>query len=583
MAHVVVPNSAPVTIGSVDFLKHVWVLTRAMKKAGYKVLASSDGSAKDTTGTPNADKWGGGTTVPAQTGTTASITTKTGNDLITLTGLTGLSTATFNGSEGNFLTITGAASGANNGTFQIIEVLSNTSCRIRNASGVASDANSGAISWAEKSPLLDTFVAGSFGTGCWIVLQGPSTLKIPFSVAPTGTFLRGEKVTQANTLAEGELVGITYDVNTGAGWAVILPRVTGSGGGARGWSTTDAIQGASSGATVTAAGSPEEFVREHMFFVGTRTGGTLNLMTIYSQMLSTTSENAQRFSQLAANAAGCTATIAPGAGGTSNGFPASLGAFVVTGTGGSVGHSLYAPTFDQYASSFGNAQIMVASCIERTGLSADGSFIFAAAQPSAATNAAHGGFWFQRLDDSEEGDVDPFMWTIPSVTTSAFGTVASRTVCTDSGDTADHFRSFALVRRTRWSHRGTRRRGLSSESFSNFAGAVLATGSANNEYVQVASAAASSAASYAYDPEKVAAAQVQGLVRDPIYFVNDRVGSKCRKGSARWLYLFSGTVSLATWDNKKWVQLSTGSPSADSVPLLLGPWDQATTPYVVTP
>lgn len=77
-----------------------------------------------------------------QTGAVASITTKSGS-LMTLTGLTGMTA----NHVGRNITITGAASGANNGTFPIAVYLSATSVQITNAAGVANDANNGAISW----------------------------------------------------------------------------------------------------------------------------------------------------------------------------------------------------------------------------------------------------------------------------------------------------------------------------------------------------------------------------------------------------------------------------------------------------
>lgn len=92
------------------------------------------------------DETGGlGQPVAGQTGSTASITVFS-SGVSTLTGLTGMTA----NSVGNFLTVSGAASGGNNGTFLIINFTSATSVDIANASGVAPDANNGAISWAER-------------------------------------------------------------------------------------------------------------------------------------------------------------------------------------------------------------------------------------------------------------------------------------------------------------------------------------------------------------------------------------------------------------------------------------------------
>ena len=90
---------------------------------------------------------GYGAPISGQTGAGASITTFA-TPVLTLTGLTGISTA----SIGRFLTITGAASSGNNGTFLISAYHSATSVDVINLSGVAADANSGAISWTERGP-----------------------------------------------------------------------------------------------------------------------------------------------------------------------------------------------------------------------------------------------------------------------------------------------------------------------------------------------------------------------------------------------------------------------------------------------
>jgi len=65
--------------------------------------------------------------------------------------ITGLQNMTAN-SVGGFITISGAASGANNGTFLITEYVSATSVKYANASAVASDANNPNIGWVERLP-----------------------------------------------------------------------------------------------------------------------------------------------------------------------------------------------------------------------------------------------------------------------------------------------------------------------------------------------------------------------------------------------------------------------------------------------
>ena len=82
-----------------------------------------------------------------QSGLLANITTVAAG-IATVTGLTGMSAQ----SKGRMLTISGAASAGNNGTFLIVAVNSATSVDVSNINAVAVDANNGAISWTERNP-----------------------------------------------------------------------------------------------------------------------------------------------------------------------------------------------------------------------------------------------------------------------------------------------------------------------------------------------------------------------------------------------------------------------------------------------
>jgi len=66
--------------------------------------------------------------------------------IVTITGLQNMSA----NSVGRFITIAGAATGANNGTFLITEFVSATSVKYANAAGVAPDANNTAIQYTER-------------------------------------------------------------------------------------------------------------------------------------------------------------------------------------------------------------------------------------------------------------------------------------------------------------------------------------------------------------------------------------------------------------------------------------------------
>ena len=87
-----------------------------------------------------------GLPISGQTGSAASLDVLDGAGLLTVTGLTGMTEE----SVGRMIEITGAASGANNGTFPIREFIDATSVKYENASGVVPDGNNGSISWTER-------------------------------------------------------------------------------------------------------------------------------------------------------------------------------------------------------------------------------------------------------------------------------------------------------------------------------------------------------------------------------------------------------------------------------------------------
>lgn len=88
-----------------------------------------------------------GPTVSGQSGSSLSIISFS-MGLATITGLSGMTAS----SIGKYLTISGANSAPNNGSFLISEFISASSVKIINSSAVAPDSNNGSISWLEKEP-----------------------------------------------------------------------------------------------------------------------------------------------------------------------------------------------------------------------------------------------------------------------------------------------------------------------------------------------------------------------------------------------------------------------------------------------
>jgi hypothetical protein len=85
-------------------------------------------------------------------GTAASVSAWAGN-VSTLTGLTNQFTSLVNLRDPTYITVSGAASPGNNGTFPILSVVSPTSVTISNIYGVAGDAHNGALVWSEPAPI----------------------------------------------------------------------------------------------------------------------------------------------------------------------------------------------------------------------------------------------------------------------------------------------------------------------------------------------------------------------------------------------------------------------------------------------
>lgn len=528
-----------------------------------------------TSSAPYTDTASGAITWAEKAGGTAASISSFTNGVATLTGLTGMTSA----SVGHALTIINAATVANNGTFLISAFLSATSVKIFNPNGVAPDGNNGSIQWVERDPTQDTYPLSLQGTneaGAWINLQGPSTMKIPIGTAvPSPAFIRGEKVTQAATGCEGEILGVVTDATGGTGFIVIAPRVNGSSAGARGWDTSViAAQSAptGSGASVTPSGSALEYVREIVIWKDTASAGHLYYQCIDQANEATPTALVGRFSTMASTLSQVTPSIPPGGatGGlpTTNGFP-TAGTLVLVGTGGSGLHSTGSAdyTMQSAVNATGLIQVICANNIEASGVSQDGSFTLMIGLPATSASAfTLSGL--QRLDDTEDGDIDPYVYFTPTT----LGVYArSRTVETSSPSITDVATTSQAVQGTSTSYfLGFRRRGFATgDAFQEFASFCLNT----------ASTAQFALGNNFANPETVACtfSTTSIRVREPIWIISTQLGSKMRKGTLRWWYVVAGGNSTDTLDGKRWMQGSSAS-TASAAALVVGPWDGSTVP-----
>jgi hypothetical protein len=375
---------------------------------------------------------------------------------------------------------------------------------------------------------------------------------------------RGEKITQAVSAAEGELLGVVTDPIGGLGYLVVAPR-TGTFNG------TNLITGVYSTATITPSATPIEFVREMVFWRATTSTSQGHW---WYQCVNATSENTSRFSYLAANAAGCTATVAPAGGGTSNGFPAN-GSLVCMGTG--EGGTAKNWTNCNNAYTRGNSQIACANATPAAGVSPDGSFVLAIGMPGAG-NTCYTGFGFQRVDDQEDGDVDPYV-VFASNNSALYS--ASRTVRTSTTSTAPYnYSTFIahslLIVNNSYSNSswiGFRRRGMASgDTHQEFSGAQLgyetSTGSGAGSFPAQDSPT---------DPENVATAPVPTRVREPVWIISFQDLRKMRKGTLRWMFGVQGGGESVSYDSLQWIQLGStliGYPACNG--MVVGPWDGVT-------
>jgi hypothetical protein len=161
------------------------------------------------------------TPIGGQTGAAASITAAAGG-LLTITGLTLMAPA----SVLHVLTLSGCATPANNATCPIVAYLSASSVQILNPSGVAPDANNGAITWTEST----------------LNLQEPATVGVPDDgdAWDAAEFAPGFEGLIERTTAGlyGALTAKTYAFTANANWVAppgaALAIVVGCGGGAGG-------------------------------------------------------------------------------------------------------------------------------------------------------------------------------------------------------------------------------------------------------------------------------------------------------------------------------------------------------------
>ncbi len=416
---------------------------------------------------------------------------------------------------------------------------------IASGDGTSKDTTSVATAdlWGGNAdPSADTYPTGLDSVSAWWLATGPATVKVPVSSNSTGTFLRGEKVTQATSGAEGEILGFMYDTATVANSFLNILARTGTFNG------TDVITGASSGATITATATPTVYTAEVLFWKAANTGSG----TIYTSRARAAEASLVDLT----GASGCTATVAPGGGGTGNSFPTLAAA--ILGAGGSATHVIWFGT-----ASIGSpkAQVVATNVTGATGVSPDGTFWLMSGNVAAGAGASSG-FGYFRLDDTEEGDLDPFVWQ----SSGGFSSY-SRTSVPSAGYNDKWSNNNSMYVANYGLFFGWRRRGFATGDDSTYYSTA-----ALNYLTGVGSVLLNTFATV----ETVACHTQTIKVREPVWVAPYSSVLKHRKGTLRWFQYVPTGAAYDLWDTKTWVQVFAATSTYPGI--ILGPWDGTSTP-----
>lgn len=548
MAHAWKENITPAT--STNCFNIVWEWVVAMLKAGALPLASSDASTKDATGYLENCKWAADSVALA--GAAAASVAAAVNGRAIVTGLSGLTSA----HVGCRLRLSGGASAVTNHDHLITRIISTSSCEIRAMAPcghvTVSDANNGSITWSVRDP-QGTYPSGSLASanGAWILLQLAGWLKVPFTVAPTATFARGARVTQVATGFEGMVVSVTVGSATGIGYLVIAPTVRGSGAGV--WGLDDGEDLTAGSATVTQDGTALQFDMQVMVAkAGNETNGTLTWGVF------DLANESDALSQLVA-AAGCTATVAPGQGGTGNAF--STYGRAMLSTTASMTHAPWCNA-NTAISTLGNGQVCVANLIPNQDDPADGSS--ALAIHNASGDGFHFGFGFAGLDNTEPGDVEPVVSFNLQIATLYS---ESRTSATSSSNTTQAYHSVQHTAARQFA-RGWWRRGRSDAAFVGYeSGALYGLGSTSLAF-----------STNVTTRDTVSSSEDREQTFEPVVILRLATTLKQRKGTCRWLGWTQGGAAgrVYAFEQGYFVQVgAAGTTGAPSFPMCIGPTSAA--------
>lgn len=414
-------------------------------------------------------------------------------------------------------------------------------------------------------PLADTYPSGFDSLSPWIVLEGPRTIKCPITSTLNSNFIRGEKVTQSATSSEGELLGYVFDSIGVTGHAVILDRLGTT------WDTT-AIVGATSGQTFSPSATPKVFRRQVMFWkssANTTDGYVAYICSDESLGIASDPSIDGLFSADSIYSPklydGAFGTIAPGGRNTANNrLPTKAMAIKGTFDQGTGTPTPAATRLLDAVSSIGTAaQICAVNNIGATNVSPDGTF-WAATNYTAVVNTFLL-FGFFRVDDSEPGDVDPFIFFSKSGTASA-----SFNRYTGTNPTSPQLAWNVDFSGDNVTFRGYCARGLggTKDDATYFRAAWMTSPTSSI----MTHGWATGAFRVANHP-----AGTTPLFRENVKLFSERTNMKIFKGSIRWMFMIPSGAAYDTADTKSYLVVVVNN-GATNAGILIGPYDGSTTP-----
>ena len=390
---------------STNVFQLIWKLTRVMKKAGWTVTASSDGTTKDTTGVASADKWGGNADPSADTYPPNSLRDTTAGWIV------------MSGPQ----TVKIPLSAAPTGIFLRGEFVTQaTSTATGQLLGYVWDAV-GSSGYAVIMPHTGTFNNSNIVTG--------SLSAATFT--PTGTVVVYKReivfAKQAASTVNGQIFYICADAAaeaaqlfsaiaaTATTTVAIAPGALGTtvNGGTLGLSTTPIT------VTVATAGT-----------TGFPASGTFTVNIPGAPVTVTYTGIGGSTTFTGCTIASGTATMATGY--SVSNFP--LKGVCVRGTTTLQTTAAAASWLNHNTTGFvatNNGQIACVNATPSAGVTADGSF-YVVASNIAVEAGLVSGFMFTALDDTEPGDVDPYAFVHPLAETLATWTNQSSTSTSNS-------------------------------------------------------------------------------------------------------------------------------------------------------